>query len=74
MSVIYNENEAPIISKLKYRVNSIRSEKHQIKNTISDDFSKGCVRNQECPECKKKLKKCRCFKNDKYTSVLQDLI
>jgi len=30
------------------------------KNTIEDDFSKGAVRNQPCPLCGVKLKKCIC--------------
>jgi hypothetical protein len=30
------------------------------KNTIEEDFSKGSVRNQPCPLCGKKLKKCIC--------------
>jgi hypothetical protein len=31
-----------------------------IKNAIEDDFSKGAARNQLCPLCKTKLKKCIC--------------
>jgi hypothetical protein len=30
------------------------------KNSIEEDFSKGAVRNQPCPLCHKKLKKCLC--------------
>lgn len=72
---ISNDDEAPIISKLKYKVDSIRKqEKRQLKNTISEDFSKGSLRNQKCPECNSKLKKCKCFKIDKYKSVLEDLV
>ncbi len=70
-----DNDEAPILSKLKYKVDSIRKqEKRQLKNTITDDFSKGNVRNQLCPECGKKLKKCKCFKTDKYKSVLEDIV
>jgi hypothetical protein len=35
-------------------------DKNIIKNSMEADFSKGSVRNQPCPLCKEKLKKCKC--------------
>lgn len=37
-------------------------QKHQkvIQNTLGEDMSKGSVRNEICPNCKKKFKKCNC--------------
>jgi hydroxylamine reductase (hybrid-cluster protein) len=37
-----------------------KKEKKTIKNTVEQDFSKGSVRNQKCPNCGVKLKKCMC--------------
>jgi len=37
-----------------------KKEKKVIKNTVEQDFSKGSVRNQPCPLCGVKLKKCIC--------------
>lgn len=37
-----------------------KKERKTLKNAIEDDFSKGAARNQPCPLCNKKLKKCKC--------------
>jgi hypothetical protein len=42
------------------KVQKIQREKHTIKNSIVEDFNKGCARNVPCPVCDKKRKKCCC--------------
>lgn len=37
-----------------------KKEKKIVKNSVEQDFSKGAVRNQLCPLCHVKLKKCIC--------------
>lgn len=37
-----------------------REKKQPIKRSMEADFSKGNVRNQKCPVCDKKMKKCHC--------------
>ena len=61
--------------KLKNKVTSIvKDKKKPLKNTIAQDFSKGSLRNQKCPECGKKLKKCGCFIETREESVYDELI
>jgi hypothetical protein len=61
--------------KLKNKVvNLVKDKKKPIKNTIVQEFNKGSVRNQKCPECGKKLKKCGCFVENKEESIYDDLV
>lgn len=69
------QDENHNLTKLKSKVKSILDDKKEnkpIKNTIAQDFSKGSLRNQKCPECGKKLKKCSCFAIEKDPKHLVD--
>jgi hypothetical protein len=46
--------------KMLKRIQKIQREKNTIKNSIVEDFDKGCARNVPCPKCNKKRKKCQC--------------
>lgn len=59
-----NDTEPDFIDKMTQRVEKVikgREKGEPIKNSMAEDFSKGSVRNQKCPMCSKKLKKCGCF-------------
>jgi len=45
------------VLKKTQRIQNIRA-RHN--NTLEQDFGKGSARNQPCPNCKAKLKKCVC--------------
>ena len=42
------------------RAQKLQNRKNIIKRNVEDDFGKGNVRNQPCPSCGVKLKKCIC--------------
>lgn len=42
------------------KAQKIQREKNILKRSVDDDFGKGNVRNQPCPVCGVKLKKCTC--------------
>ena len=51
-----NEDMLEVLKKAK----KIQNEKMRLKRSVEEDFGKGSVRNQPCPNCKVKLKKCIC--------------
>ena len=51
-----NEEMLKVLKKARI----IQNKQKIIKRKIEDDFGKGSVRNQPCPNCNAKLKKCRC--------------
>ena len=40
--------------------------RNTLSNSMSDDYGKGCMRNQKCPVCSKKMKKCCCGFTENY--------
>jgi hypothetical protein len=55
----FHNNMGKVI-KLQDEEEKRKKEKKIMKNTVEEDFSKGSVRNQKCPLCGVKLKKCIC--------------
>jgi DNA repair exonuclease SbcCD ATPase subunit len=48
------------VTKIQDEQEKKKKKKKIKKNSLEEDFSKGAVRNQPCPMCGVKLKKCKC--------------
>jgi DNA repair exonuclease SbcCD ATPase subunit len=57
--IVNEERMIDVLTKAK-KIHDEKKKKKTIKNKLEQDFSKGGVRNQKCPLCGTKLKKCKC--------------
>jgi hypothetical protein len=48
------------VEKIFKKANYLQTHKNVITNTLGEDMSKGTMRNEICPNCKKKFKRCNC--------------
>jgi DTW domain-containing protein YfiP len=70
-------NDVVNVEGLTHKVQRIlkdKAENQPLKNTITQDFSKGGMRNQKCPECGNKLKRCKCFEVQTRESMMDELM